>query len=373
MRIQQFRVRSFTGLLAGAVAATALAACGTGSESDTGEFTEVELKYATPIPETAAIETMVTAWTEKVDELTDGAVEIEPYYSGSLVPGAEALAALADGRIDMAYTPNVYFPEQMPMYQVSAIPWLTSDAAAVPLTLMDLYQNNEQFKQEFEKNEVRPLFFVPVSTAALATKERVESIDDLSGTKLRAYGYQAEAIQSVGSEPVFLETAESYEAVQRGTLDGSFQTFDSLVNLDLYEVAPEFTDTGAGQQAAVAITISLSAWDGLNEATQKALTEASDQIVSEALKLLITSEKEICKKLLEGGGVISQLSDSEVDEWKRRMGWEGFFDEWTAAVTKTGVSSEDAQTFLDDYRNKISEVEGDSEYEDGLKSCAESQ
>jgi TRAP-type C4-dicarboxylate transport system substrate-binding protein len=63
-------------------------------------------------------------------------------------------------------------------------------------------------------------------------------------------------VKLMGAEPSFISTAELYEAMQRGTVDGCTISMSSLRSLSIQEVAPYFTIaslTEASQPAVMSL------------------------------------------------------------------------------------------------------------------------
>lgn len=365
--------RFVTGAMVGVLAACALAACGgsSGGTSASG-YTEIALNYTTPLPETAAVETMRTSFSDKLEEATDGSVTVNPYFSDSLIPATESLKAMQDGRVDMGYICASYFPDQLPLYQITNLPWLTDNAEAVVGTLDKLSKENEAFAAEFKKQGVKPLFFVPIQNAVMVSKDKLSDTAQFEGMRVRSYSFPATMIEKAGGEPVFLSYAEVYEAMQRGTVDAVFpSTMDNALDVSLTEVAQEFGDLGAGQFVSCFVGVSEKVWARMSPQTQDEITGLAAEASSENLDAFVEIEDATCDRLKEAGGTLSKVDKSVVDGWKQSTGYDAFEGDYLGAAEKAGVDSADAESFLADYRASISELASGSDYVSGLTRCME--
>lgn len=333
---------------------------------------DVTLTYVTTLPENAPVEGMREAWAEDLADATDGAVEVNAFYSDSLVPATESLTALADGRADMAYVCNTFEFSQLPLYDLATLPWVTRDAGAFTGALDQLARENDAFRAEFENAGVRPLFFVPLQSATMHLNAPFDEVSDLRGKRIRSSSYPAEMIQAAGGQAVFLSFAEVYEAFQRGTIDGVFPTaFDNATNVGLPELAPEYIDTGAGQFASCFVGISERRWATMNEDTQQAILDAAERARDRNLELFEQAEADTCDALLEAGGSVVLADPEVIEQWKDEAGYEGFFEDWAAAAEEAGVPAADAASFRDDYLALIEELTSQSDRIDGLTACRE--
>jgi TRAP-type C4-dicarboxylate transport system substrate-binding protein len=348
----------------------ALAGCGGDDEGGSGGGSDknVSLVYSSIVPESTALSQSFKAWADEVTDKTG--VKFDGYYSGALLAAGDELSGLQEGRADMAYLADPYYPTQFPLWNVVGVPFVTSNVEAQVRTLTELYESDDNFRSEFDKNGVHVLFFLPVASTTLASSKSIDSLEDLKGLRVRSVGLMGDALSAAGADVVSMAATETYESLQRGTIDAnSATTLDVLVGQKLQEVAKNVVQTGLGDYASAAVVISKDKWDSLRAETQEAMSEAASVAVDTSFKLLTEAEDAACDEITSAGGQVTLLPEDEVSAWKSMVG-DSVVEAWRTAATKAGVAEEAANDFYDKYISTLDKLDSESEYQDGMARCA---
>ena len=354
-------------LALGACLLLAVAGCGSDAEGGDGKT----LRYSSIIPDTTAAMQVNVDWAKRVQDASSGALEVESFYAGSLIAAGDELQALSGGRVDLAYFTPAYYPDQFPLWSIAGVPFVTADPEAQALAFAEMYQNNAAFRAEFERNGIRPLYFLPTGPTVVGMTRPTTSLAELQGKRLRSVGLLAEALRTVGVEPVATGATEIYEAVERGVLDGySAATFEIMAGYKLQEVAPYVLQTDLGLFASAATVISESTWGSLSPEQQAALQSASETAIEDAVTKFATAEDGACTALLDAGGSVTTLPASDVEEWRSRVGT-GVADAWRKTAVAGGTDPATVDGFLRDFTAAVAKFEAGSGYTDGLARCAE--
>lgn len=354
------RYRNAGILLTGALAATALSACTTeGGEGESHTYT-----FATYVAASAPHGQALVWLIDEIEERSDGRVILEPYWDGSLLPAAELLAGVAEDRADFAFLTPLYNPAELPLSQVTSIPFATADVRALSTAVTDLYEDNADYQREWEATGVLPLNFVSVAPSMFATKEPISGLDDLDGMSIRATGYGAAAVQAAGGNAISLVVGELYESLERGLIDGyTSMIFDAVPSLSLQEVAPYVVDTGLGTYGLNSIAVNPQTWDGIPEADRAVIEEVVAEFADHYFDNLAAGEDAACDAVLEAGGDVTVWSDRETDRWAELVG-DAPLDQWRSTASATGA---DIETFYQDYRDALANAD---ESPSGMARCA---
>jgi TRAP-type C4-dicarboxylate transport system substrate-binding protein len=348
-----------------------LAACG-GDGGGAGDTESYNLRFASYNVPTAAEAVASKQWAEDVEEATDGRVTVEFFYQEALLPGAETLPGVADGRADMGYIAGAYYPAELPLSNVAGVPFITENAEAQGRTFIDLYENNEALRQEWEAQGVHVLTWAPVPPNIVAMKEPADTLEDLEGKKIRGYGYVSEALEIAGASAIGISQSEVYEGLQRGVLDGtSGASLDIAADRDYQEVAPHFLDVNFGNYAVTANIINLQTWENMPQDIQDAITEVSEGYLDQYLESLAEVEVASCDEVLEAGGDITLFDESATASWEEEAG-PAIRDIWAQDVASVN-SEADTDAFFEEYTSTLEGYESESTYEPAMERCAAQQ
>lgn len=350
-----------------ATAALALTACSGGANAQGQEtFDLTWTSYTTP---TGYYSMAMDRWIEIVEEKSDGRVEIEPFYMGSLCATTDGLACAKDGRADIAYTSPAFHPAEFPLANVVTVPFVAQDPIAQTAAANELYDANEAYRAEFETQGVHPLYFAPVSTSILGTKESATAYSDLEGLSVRGTARMLTALEIAKANPSAIPVSEIYESIDNGVIDAWSSTgLDSaLTEWNLGEVTGHMTDTNSGSFINVMAIINDEVWQSLPEDIQTIMTEASDEVWGGLEGEFLTSIYDAtCAKADEQGVTLSTWSETESQKWADAVGT-NLLEGWKTEAKNAGAADVDA--FYDQYLDIYSAAEADSSYISPVQYC----
>lgn len=328
------------------------------------------LKFASYIGKGAAQSKAIEWWAQEVEKRTQGRVKTRIFYQGALLPAADIMKGVGDGRADLGYIANAYHPAELPLSSVVGVPFITSNAEAQMKTFKALYDRNEAFRSEWEKQGLHVLFFHPLSENIVGMREPVKSVDDFKGKSIRGLGYINQVLEIIGANPVAIAAPEIYEALQRATIDGySGFAFEVVTALKLNEVAPYTVATGTGNYVFAATPITKSLWEKMPEDIRKVLTDVSDEYTVKVIEILKQTEDEVCAAIEAKGGTVSVLGNTDVEKIRSEVG-DKINQRWVADASARGV---DAAAFFKDYTETLAKFEKKATYVSGVKRCADAK
>ncbi|WP_101652920.1 C4-dicarboxylate ABC transporter substrate-binding protein [Brevibacterium ihuae] len=189
---------------------------------------------------------MGTHFKEAVEEMSDGKITVELQWNQSIASYDELHNALADGRVDMAFTLPSYDPARFPAF--NALNQILAGDESTPvvgelvtnLAAAELSWNSPEILAEYEENDVTP--FVPVMASGeyyTVCTDPATDLDAWQGLQVRVGSPAAsDMVSHVGGSPVSIAGVEAYEALQRGTIDCSLAVLSDVVQGGFFEVAP---------------------------------------------------------------------------------------------------------------------------------------
>lgn len=381
-------MRKLTTLIAtSAVAAMALAACSGGIEetpdnsngsnsnesAGNGQSNEdaIVIRYSTQHTDNTPFSTATARWADLVKERTEGRVEIEMYYSESLLPADQVLPGIIDGRAEAGFVVDTMFADLLPLTNASAIPFERQNGVAQALAFQEMYENNEGYRAEFEELGLHVLMFQVPGASHIGSQDEISTLDDLQGQDIRCIGYICDSLQAVGANPVALASTEIYEAMDRGTIDGwSAYPFMDMLATQFQEVTPYVADPGMGMYLQTFSPINLDTWNSIEPQDQEVLTELAREYPDIMMEEIHNLEKATCEATTEAGVKLSQFSEADQQEWNSTV-HDDIFEKWTNLVNSN--TDVDAQDFYSQLMAAYDEAEAATDFESLYTACMEGE
>lgn len=289
-----------------------MAACGTGGGGDADSLT---LRFASGLPENLYASEAYLAWADDVEELTDGQVEFENYFAGALVPQDEVIKAVSDDQIQLGqFAPNTD-PDQFKYSSIDSVPGSTTDLGAVISTYRDFYETKAAVEEEWSAAGMVPILYQPTAANVFASNKSVDSVDDISGMRVRASGAMLPVLEELGATTVTLPQVEVYEGLQRSVVDGATSlTLASAASQSFGEVASHIYDIGLPAAGMLVVAMNKVAYDDLPQDVKDALAKASENADKAWLERLSKIGAKACEPLAAQGAELIEWDDARKQE-----------------------------------------------------------
>ncbi len=289
----------------------------------------VTVSLGHPLPETHPVHAnALVQWAEQVNEVTDGTVTVEFHPGGALGSGRETYENAASGVADLGWALQGYTPGRFPVADVIEMPFTFSSAAHGTDVLWTLYEEFEEFQQEYSDVKLLGMWTNDINNMWIA-EGRVETIGDIDGLSLRVPSpVQSDVVTALGGNPVAMLTPELYDALDSGEIDGLMIAQSGLTSYNLYEVLDSVVECNC-HVAVSFLAMNLDTWNGLSDAQRDAIEEVSGRTVSMAAAAAYDSQHaSVAERLEEAGVARVQLDDAELDRWKQAT--QPVVDSWIA-------------------------------------------
>ena len=277
---------------------------------------EITLVFAEVNPLDTIVGQTDTAFKEKVEELSGGAITVDLQASGVLGAENDVLDTMlgGGGTIDMsrisAFSLTSYGGENSKLLSIPFTfvnrehfwNFATSDLAAE--FLMEPHENG---------SGVRGLFYGEEGFRHFFTKEPVAAIEDLDGMKLRVSNdpVMNGMVEGLGAYPTVVSFGELYSALQTGVVDGAEQPIANYKSNAFDEVAPNLILDGH-TLGAIQVIITDEAWDKLTPEQQDVITQAGEYASSFNRQISEEAENKVLEQLKADGVNIVEVDDITV-------------------------------------------------------------
>lgn len=326
------RPAAVAGLLVGALALTACAPEGAlVSQEATQADTSIRLadSYSTAHP---FARHGVSVFLE---EMEAAGFDVSYFPSGQM-GNAQDLAALVKTEVlDIGPASAAYLEDQFPLSSVSDLPNMTDDACVAANAMMDLLgEGGILYEAEYEPQDLRPLWVSIIPGYEVMTSStQVSTPDDVHGLVMRSSGGAFDVtMEAIGATAVSMSAGDTYEAMTRGTIDGTPMPYVSVASYSLEEVAGYSTEGLNLGSVGIPYVISEETWDALSPEEQASVRRAS-AVANQSLCEGLNEEREAARKQMSDAGVsFTRIEGSDADAWDAvladvRVTWARSLDE----------------------------------------------
>lgn len=256
-------------------------------------------------------------WAQLVTEATGGKTTFEFFWSGSLGAGPEIVHLLSGGAIKIGGSAPAYYPSELPLAGLTnSLPAVFPDVETAMRLQRKLTTEHPQFLAEAERVGVYPIIQHGLTPSRLMCTKPVSTLADLSGLKVRTYGYFLPvAVTAIGMTPISVSISEIYEGLERGVIDCAAVSYATADAYKLEEVAKYWSDINLGAFSGPTVYAShntyFNEWD---ETMRDIVNKASMEVFEEEIVQLAALEAKALAKAQEAGVEIVPFSEqAEVD------------------------------------------------------------
>ncbi len=313
----------------------------------------IKLKMADPFPIGHLQHELGLKLIEAIHKFTNQRVKIEYYPSEQLGKAKDLLILCSQGLSDISYVHVPYFAGQLPLNVVGILPFFTTAVEGGEIYTR-LVNTSPEVAQEFQKYGTRVFSVCMTPQYDIGTvKKQVIGPADVKGLKLKTAGGVYDKIaQRYGIVPVNVAGAETYEAVQRGIVEGVVFSYPSIKGYRLNEILKYYTfglRMGGFPQAYV---INEKTWQKLPGDIQKALLKAgqTNEIYSPG-EAWDREQRRLAKMFEKEGMVIYEIKPEDKEKWFPFL--KGVEDAWIGDLEKKGLPG---KKVFDDFKKICQEV-----------------
>lgn len=155
---------------------------------------------------------------DRIKLFSQGAIEIELFGAGEIVPALQTFDAVASGSVEMAHTASLFWGGKIAVAPL----FTTMPFGPGPTAHMAWLQSGGQahWDELYAPFKLKP--FVGGNTGPSAAgwfKREIKSAEDLKGLRIRATGLGGEIYQALGATAIALPPADTFAAFERGVVD----------------------------------------------------------------------------------------------------------------------------------------------------------
>jgi TRAP-type transport system periplasmic protein len=282
------------------------------------EAKPIVLKFASYMPEINTIAKYNIWWAKEIEKRTNGRVAFDFYWAASLVKAPNLATATSTGICDVALFATGYTRAKFPITGIYEPLYVTQKPDAACRAMSELLETEDIFRAEWEKNNLRLLFFDMLPPNVFGFKKKVSNLEELRGLKIRTSGSITQVTKRLGATAVSISSSEIYEALDRGLIDGYTNTsLASAATRSYPEVAPYILDPGMGNYACIETAMNLNTWNNLPADIKQIILEVSKEVIDKSAEIMMEDEDKMMQKMhTDWKTTFYTLSPEEAERWK---------------------------------------------------------
>lgn len=265
-------------------------------------------------------ERVIKPWISGINADSPDDLQIEVRYGSTLVGPKNFYDRLLDDVVQVVWGVTVFDPGRFPRALVTTLPFIVPSSEAGSEAACTMYEQGA-FGEEMAN--IIPLLFVQFPQASLSLDgKKATSLESMSGLKIMTGSpIGATMIQAYGGTPLSIKLPDQYEALQRGTADGTIMTFTAFPAFRLAEVTTDhFAFPGGGALGMVFMT--RETYEGLSEEARAVLDRHRECSNSKTAGKSIDGWEEISRDNISKmeGHTLTIATPEQIEEFRSRVG-----------------------------------------------------
>ena len=294
---------------------------------------------------------MLQPWAEKVNEVTEGRVQVE--FINPLGKPQAHLDLVRNGVADMGMSVHSYTASRFPLIEFAELPFTVEDGGINSVAYWRTYDKFMKEANEHRGVKLLGLWTSP-ATVIFTNKDEITNLDQLEGMKLRS---PSPLFDSIGDAmeivTVNAPASESYEMLSRGVIDGLFFQYDQLENFKLDKLLKSAVAAPGGLgKSSQYLFMNERKWNAISEADRAAIEKISGEFIAQDFgSKWNDAEIKSIQTLTDSGLKTYRVEGAELDELTNNLAF--IEEEWIKTAAKKNV---DGKAALEYYRAQIEEL-----------------
>lgn len=307
--------------------------------------TVIKLDFANFMPPTARVSMAIEDYAKEVERRSNGRVKINYYPGGTLVSLPQTYDAVTKGIADMAHGSLSFLKGRFPLSEVLDLPM------GVKTAVMQTQMANAwygKFKPK-ELDDTKVLFLLAHGPGLIHTKKPVAKLEDFKGMKIRCSGgVNVSIAQAFGAVPISMAMGETYDAIQKGVVEGVMGPYEVL---DAYKLAEVTTSTAESFLTSYTntgyIVMNKSKWNSLPPDIQKIFDTVAGEYSKRTAVVWDDVDINAKKYAASKGHKFISISKEEQMRWAKTIA--PLYDSYVKEQNAKGLPAAEALKFCQDF------------------------
>ncbi|MEO1473824.1 MAG: TRAP transporter substrate-binding protein [Pseudomonadota bacterium] len=286
----------------------------------------IQTHYA---PETVSGQ-LAAQYVEDIQTMSGGGIEVEMFYSSSVVKSVETFDAAATGILDCDMTGGGYQTGKNSAFQFVGDIMGGYETPYQQLSWLYFGGGKEAAAPLYNKYGMELIGWWVYGQESFASSKPIEKVADFKDWKFRSPpGMETKIFEKLGASPIVMDFTEIFTALETGIIDGADASgLANNVGLGLYDIVKYANFPGFHSMPSDHLACNKAVFDAMPEAHQTIMKVAMEAL---ALRTALTFEKknaEAAAQLREQGVTLSQWAPEELQKFRNaaQATWPEFAD-----------------------------------------------
>ena len=255
-------------------------------------------------------------FAQKVNEATDGDIEVKIFPSGQLYSDQAAVAALGTGAVQMVWPVSVRLETIAPETGVINLPFALSDDMMLDSCMKDGIR--DMLTNDLQKSGLRVLGLLRTADLYFIMSDTdVQSMQDFRNAKIRVTGGRVvqDTMEALGISPISMAASEMSTALSQGAIDGIFTSPAGWA--EMIGMTGKYAFYVPGFSILTYAVVVDDMWfQGLPPDQQQAIQTSIDEISATQWQEAMAKDKEALDHMIEQGAKVTVADESQIAEWR---------------------------------------------------------
>ncbi len=259
---------------------------------------------------------------QRLEELTDGRVDVRLYSSGQLGPADQLIMLSRIGNLEACVVSSAPLAQYAELFNVLVMPFVFRDNAH-QYAVVDGPVGVELAEHLRSRNLHAAAFLDSGSRNVMTIQGPVERPDDLRGMKIRVMSSNVlqETVACLGAMPQAISQGEVYSALQTGVIDGWENNPSTCRAFSMYETGCKHFAWTRHVAIPDVLVLSQRWYDAQDADIRRAVDQAAEETKHYQRQLWQENEKEAIVALKEAG-----MKFNDVDRQAFLERFDAFYD-----------------------------------------------
>ncbi len=249
-------------------------------------------------------------FVDDVETMSGGRVDIEIFFSSSVVKSVETFDAAATGILDVDMTGGAYQTGKNPAFQFVGDIMGGYDTPWQQYAWLYYGGGYDKANELYNQFGMQLVGWWVYGQESMSSSRPIRGPEDLKDWKFRSPpGLETEIFAELGAKPVVMDFTEIFTALETGIIDGADASgLANNVGLGLYDLVSHATFPGFHSMPSDHLAINKNVWDSLPEDIQRIIEVAMQKLAFQTALTFEVKNNEAAAELKAKGVTLHDWS-----------------------------------------------------------------